>query len=105
MNAVYTLALAGVLVAIGDISLAHWIRAGSGLLFAIGILMNLTGIVVYSQTLASAQIGLATATFLGLNILVVTLGGALVYREIPNLSSVSGMALLLVGIGLIQMAH
>ena len=48
MNTILLLVMAGVLVTLGDLALAHWSRAGQILFVLLGVVLNLFGI-LYEQ--------------------------------------------------------
>lgn len=81
MNTISLLVTAGIVVTIGDLVLAQWARSHQILFLIIGLLLNLIGIFAYANALQSEQIGIATALFLGFNILAVTLGGILIFSD------------------------
>ena len=94
MNTILLLVMAGVLVTLGDLALAHWSRAGQILFVLLGVVLNLFGILLYAQTLNSESVGIATGIFLGLNILAVTLGGIFLFGESINLPRIIGLLIL-----------
>lgn len=91
MGIAHILGMAGVLVTLGDLALAHWARGGMLLFVFVGIGLNIAGIMVYAQTLGMEHVGIATAIFLGFNILAVTLGGVLVFGESIGMARVVGL--------------
>lgn len=102
MNVLYTLVIAGILVAIGDIVLAQWSRLGGTLFLLLGLAINLVGILLYAQTLNVEHVGIATALFLGLNIGAVTLGGTFLFNEPLSLGRILGLLTLFTGIVLLE---
>lgn len=94
--------LAGIFVTIGDVILFQWARENSFVYLAFGLLFNVAGITFYAQTLKLESLGLATAMFLGLNILAVTLAGCFIFGEKIPLRSALGMGLIAVSIFLIE---
>ena len=95
MNAINLLVMAGILVTLGDLALAHWARAGQILFVLFGGVLNLFGILLYAQTLNLESIGIATGIFLGFNILAVTLGGIFLFGESISLVRILGLLILI----------
>ena len=91
MNGLFLLTSAGVFVTLGDLALAYWARVGQIPFILLGLLLNLLGILFYSQTLRRESVGIATAIFLGFNILAVTLGGVFLFDENIGLSRMFGL--------------
>ncbi|MFA6460872.1 MAG: EamA family transporter [Candidatus Woesearchaeota archaeon] len=86
------LLIAGLCVTSGDIVLALWAKQSKAYLFLIGMLLNVAGIIVYAQSLRLESVGIATAMFLGINILAVTIMGMFVFKEMLNLKQALGLA-------------
>ncbi len=85
------LLIAGLCVTSGDIVLALWAKQSKSYLFLIGMLLNILGIIVYAQSLRLESVGIATALFLGINILAVTVMGMIVFKEMLNIKQVLGL--------------
>jgi len=102
MNVLYTLIIAGILVAIGDVALAQWSRLEEAQFLLLGLVFNLVGILLYAQTLSVEHIGIATALFLGLNIGAVTLSGIFLFNESLSSGKIFSLLTLLLGIILIE---
>jgi len=102
MNPIYLLALAGTLMASGDMALAVWARGGQVHLIAIGLLLNMLGIVAYAHTLGAQNIGIATAALLGLNILAVAAFGFLFFGQSLSMAQAAGMTALAASIIFIE---
>lgn len=102
MNTLHLFVGAGLFVTIGDLILAQWARTSNWTLLALGLSLNLMGIACYANTLRFTGVGVATATFLGINILAVALGGLLFFRETFTLRTIIGLFLLLLAIGLVE---
>lgn len=94
MNAIYLLAISGAIMAIGDIALAVWAKTDQQMFLAIGMLLNLIGILIYAQALRSGNVAIATAVLLGLNVLLVTLGSIIFLQEKITLAKMSGLLFL-----------
>ena len=102
MNPTYLLATAGVLMASGDLALAVWARGGQIYFIALGLLLNLIGIVAYANTLGVQNIGVATAALLGLNILGVALFGYFFFGQSLSAMQAAGMFVLAASIIFIE---
>jgi multidrug transporter EmrE-like cation transporter len=94
--------MAGVFVTIGDVILFQWARENNFVHLIFGLLFNVAGITFYAQALKFESLGLATAMFLGLNILAVTLAGCFIFGERIPLKGVLGMGLIAISIFLIE---
>jgi len=94
--------MAGIFVTIGDVILFQWARGSALYHLILGLGFNVIGIVFYAQTLRLESIGIATAAFLGLNILAVTLVGLFIFGETIRARGVIGMALIAFSIFLIE---
>ena len=103
MNPLIFIGLAGVLCTCGDISLAYWARQSTSLALLIGLGLNLAGISSYAFALTLEQVGIATALFLGFNILALSLAGFLVFSETPSPLQLVGLLLLIGSIILIEL--
>ena len=93
---------AGLGVTIGDILLGYWARSGDISNFILGLVFNLIGIIFYAGTLRSENIGIATAIFLAINIVAVTLAGIVFFRERSSILQIVGMGLILLAIVLME---
>ena len=93
---------AGLFVTIGDLVLAHWARTSNWGLLVTGLLLNLMGIACYANTLRFEGVGVATAIFLGINIVAVTLGGMLFFRETWTIRTILGLTLLVGAMVLVE---
>ncbi len=102
MNLITLFAGAGLFVTAGDLILAQWARTSNWSLLAIGLVLNLLGIVCYANTLRFTGVGIATAIFLGVNILAVALGGMLFFRETLSFRTIAGLVFLLTAIVLVE---
>ena len=102
MNTWILFAGAGIFVTIGDLVLAQWARTSNWPMLIAGLLLNLLGIACYANTLRFSGVGVATAIFLGINILAVAFGGMLFFKETFSLRTVAGMTLLLTAILLVE---
>ncbi|PIZ51762.1 hypothetical protein COY27_02465 [Candidatus Woesearchaeota archaeon CG_4_10_14_0_2_um_filter_33_13] len=96
------LIIAGLCVTSGDIVLALWAKQSRIYLFIIGILLNLAGLMVYAQSLRLESVGVATALFLGINILAVTIMGAIFLKESLHLKQIFGLAGLVVAMIILE---
>jgi multidrug transporter EmrE-like cation transporter len=85
------LLVAGLCVTVGDIVLALWAKQSKFYLFVIGMLLNLAGLIVYAQSLRMESVGIATAMFLGINIVAVTIMGMIVFKEFLSIRQILGM--------------
>jgi multidrug transporter EmrE-like cation transporter len=99
MNIITLFASAGFFVTAGDLVLAQWARTSNWILLIIGLLLNVVGIGFYANTLRLESVGLATAIFLGINIIAVTLGGYFFLNQ--NLTFRQSTGLLLLGFAII----
>lgn len=102
MNALHFLGTAGALVTIGDLALAHWARAGPILFGLLGVAFNIGGILLYAHTLQMESVGVATAVFLGINILAVTLGGIFLFGEQLSAARIVGLFVLTVALVFVE---
>ena len=102
MNSAMLLVGAGISVTIGDLILAGWARTSNWNLLIIGLLLNVVGIIFYANTLKFESVGLATAIFLGINIIAVTLGGYFFLNQSLNLRESLGILLLGIAIVIIE---
>ena len=102
MDSTLLLSAAGLCVTVGDLALAIWARTNSSFYLILGLILNLIGILFYAQTLRLDNIGVATAIFLGLNILAVTIGGFFLFHESLNLRKVLALFLLVISILLLE---
>jgi multidrug transporter EmrE-like cation transporter len=102
MNSIFLLGFAGAFVTAGDIFLAMWARTSDITPFIIGLLLNIAGIIAYAGTLRTQQVGVATAAFLGLNIVTVAILGRLLYQEMPCNRAMLGMVIMIIAIILIE---
>lgn len=96
------LIIAGLFVTCGDIALALWAKQSKIYLFVIGILLNLAGLLFYAQSLRLESVGVATALFLGINILAVTLIGAFVFKEGLPFKQICGLIVLVLAIVVLE---
>ncbi|MBT4805109.1 hypothetical protein HON71_02975 [Candidatus Woesearchaeota archaeon] len=103
MNTITLFAGAGLFVTIGDLILAQWARTSNWILLAVGLLLNVIGISFYANTLRFESVGLATAIFLGINIIAVTMGGYFFLNQNLNLRESMGLLLLAVAIIIIEL--
>lgn len=94
MNAITLLAMAGAIVTLGDLALAYSARAGQMLFVLLGVGLNVIGILIYAQTLSMESVGVATAVFLGINILAVTAGGILLFGDKISVARILGLLML-----------
>jgi len=93
---------AGIGVASGDVLLAQWVRTGRIVMMPVGLLLNVIGILCYTQTLQYEHIGISTAIFLGLNIILVAIIGAILFDEQLGLMRIIGFVLMIGAIGLLE---
>jgi multidrug transporter EmrE-like cation transporter len=91
---------AGFFVTIGDLILAQWARTNQWMLLVIGLLLNVIGIAFYANTLRLESVGVATAIFLGINIIAVTLAGYFFLNQ--NLSFRESAGLMLMAVALVM---
>jgi spermidine export protein MdtJ len=102
MNAIIQLAIAGIMVALGDLALAQWAKSSQVAFLLIGVFSNILGIITYARVLSLEHIGVATAVFLGLNILIVAFGSFLVFGESISAARAAGLAVIATGIVLVE---
>ena len=102
MNTIYILAMAAVPVTAGDLVLAHWARTNQFPFVVVGLVLNLIGIIIYSQALHTENIAVATAIFLGLNIFAVSLGSIFLFRESLSLPRGIGLLFLLISMIIVE---
>ncbi|MAF50812.1 MAG: hypothetical protein CMH64_01850 [Nanoarchaeota archaeon] len=103
MNLITLLIGAGIFVTFGDLVLAQWARENHLPFLFLGLFLNLIGIVFYANTLKLESIGIATAIFLGINILAVSLGSYFVFNETISLKNTLGMGLIVLSILMIEL--
>ncbi|MBT5021415.1 hypothetical protein HOK51_09690 [Candidatus Woesearchaeota archaeon] len=102
MSIAIALICAGIGVTIGDALLAGWAR-GNGLIFLLsGLIFNIIGIIFYATTLRIESIGVATAMFLAINIVAVSLYGMFFLRDHISISKICGIILIIFAIILIE---
>jgi small multidrug resistance pump len=102
MNIITLLIGAGILVTGGDLMLAEWALHQNPLWLLAGLALNLFGIILYAISLQYHQIGAATAIFLGLNIVAITLGGLLIFGQRISLRHAISILMIIVSIGVIE---
>ena len=102
MNIITLFASAGLFVTIGDLVLAQWARTSNWILLVLGLLLNIVGIAFYANTLRLESVGLATAIFLGINIIAVTLGGYFFLNQGITFRESAGLLLLAIAIIIIE---
>ena len=102
MNLILLMIGAGAFVTMGDFALGLWARGNQYQMFIIGIILNIIGIGFYAQTLRLEAIGVATAIFLGLNILLVSIMSVFMFNENLNLRQMVGMVVLVLSIFVIE---
>ncbi|MBT3984891.1 hypothetical protein HOD38_03125 [archaeon] len=102
LNLALLLLGAGIFVTLGDITLFHWARNNHWIHLALGLALNVVGITFYALTLRIESIGVATAIFLGINILAVSLAGFIFFSESIHLRGAIGMILIAFAIFLIE---
>lgn len=103
MNSITLFAGAGFFVTIGDLVLAQWARTTNWTLLVLGLMLNIIGIAFYANTLRLESVGIATAIFLGINIIAVTLGGYFFLNESLTLRESGGLLLLGIAITIIEL--
>jgi small multidrug resistance pump len=62
-----------------------------------------TAFFLLTLVLRTIPVGIAYAIWSGLGIVLVTLAGAVFYRQIPDLSAILGIALIIIGVIVIQL--
>jgi multidrug transporter EmrE-like cation transporter len=102
MNLITLFAGAGFFVTIGDLVLAQWARTSNHTLLVLGLLLNITGIAFYANTLRFESVGLATAIFLGINIIAVTIGGYFFLNQSLTARELTGLLLLAFAIVVVE---
>ena len=102
MSTIALFAGAGLFVTIGDLILAQWARTSNWILLVLGLLLNIVGIGFYAQTLKLQSVGLATAIFLGINIIAVTIGGYFFLNQSVTLKEFLGVLVLASAILIIE---
>jgi len=102
MNIITLFAGAGFFVTAGDLILAQWARTSNGLLLVLGLLLNVLGILCYAQTLRLESVGIATAIFLGINIIAVALGGYFWLQQNLTRTDFIGLGFLVLAIILLE---
>jgi len=102
MNLITLFAGAGLFVTIGDLMLAQWARTSYWVLLVLGLSLNVIGLIFYANTLRLESVGIATAIFLGINILAVTLGGYFFLNQSISFRGVIGLLLLASAITIIE---
>ena len=102
MSTIALFAGAGLFVTIGDLILAQWARTSNWILLVLGLLLNIIGIGFYAQTLKLQSVGLATAIFLGINIIAVTIGGYFFLNQSVTLKEFLGVLVLASAILIIE---
>jgi len=85
------LLIAGLCVTSGDVVLALWAKQSKFYLFLIGMLLNIAGVIVYAQSLRMEAVGIATAMFLGINIVAVTIMGMFLFKQFLSWKQIVGM--------------
>jgi multidrug transporter EmrE-like cation transporter len=102
MNQIILFLGAGLFVTIGDLILAQWARTSNWILLVTGLILNLVGIGFYAQTLKLESVGLATAIFLGINVVAVALGGYFFLRQSITIKEFAGLGLMMLAIMVIE---
>lgn len=102
MNLITLFMGAGLFVTSGDIVLAQWARTSNWALFVLGLLLNIVGIMFYANILRLESVGLATAIFLGINIVAVTLGGYFFLNQSLTIRQLEGVLLLIFAIIMLE---
>ena len=93
---------AGLFVTVGDLVLAQWARTSNWTLLALGLLLNIIGVGFYAQTLKLESVGLATAIFLGINVVAVALGGYFFLKQSITIKESFGLVLMVLAIVVIE---
>ncbi len=102
MNIIILFACAGLFVTIGDLVLAQWARNGNWILLVMGLSFNIVGITFYANILKLESVGLATAIFLGINIVAVTLCGYFFLNQSLTFRELTGLLLLTFAVIIIE---
>ena len=102
MSTIALFAGAGLFVTIGDLILAQWVRTSNWILLVLGLLLNIIGIGFYAQTLKLQSVGLATAIFLGINVVAVALGGYFFLKQSITIKESFGLVLMVLAIVVIE---
>ena len=74
---------------------------GAGLLMGLGLGLGALNVLCYSRALESLKLSEAYLALSAGSLLVITLASAVLFRELPSLRQLGGMALVLGGIGLV----
>lgn len=75
-------------------------KPGPSLLVVAGYGLSFWFLMIVIRTM---PIGIAYAVWAGLGIVLVTLAGAVIYRQIPDLAAVAGIALIVCGVVVIHL--
>ena len=102
MNLLILFTLAGLGVTTGDVLLGHWARTSNWIFLVIGLVLNVIGILFYANTLSFRSVGIATAIFLAINIIAVSIAGVIFFREQFSVMQFIGIGLIVVAIMLIE---
>lgn len=96
-----TIAIVGEVIATSTLkATAEFTRLWPSLIVVAGYIL---AFFFLALTLRSIPVGVAYALWSGLGIVLVSVAGAVFYRQIPDLPAVLGIALILVGVAVIQL--
>ena len=94
--------LAAVLEVIGDIYLKKWAMESKNLLFIIGMALYIVGSVFWALSLKYEYLSKAVSVFFVLNMVILVLAGALLFKENLSLTNKIGITLAIISIVLIE---
>lgn len=96
------LLLGGLILTLGDIVAAHWIRLGGSGLYMTVFVLYLVGMIFLVKSYKTENIPVASITLVIFNVVILFFAGILFFDESVNFLKVFGIALCFVSIFLLE---
>jgi multidrug transporter EmrE-like cation transporter len=94
--------IGGVILTLGDIVAAYWVREGGGYLYLAVIILYLVGMVQLVASYKSEDIPVASTILVIFNVIILTIVGAVMFGEEVSFTKISGILLCFVALVLLE---